>query len=148
MARPNLEPHQVPKQLLEQAYAKNYTLDLADNTSLATKTFTAAYGKPDYGGTGLSVTGPLLMQARLKKARNHLRHNPCGLITFVDLDFLFARVPWWKTCPHLANRHRASRGPLLSWKHRPGPAKGSPVAMFSLGDAAIGAEPMAAFWGG
>ncbi|CAJ1442524.1 unnamed protein product [Effrenium voratum] len=63
------EALQVPKQLLEQAYAKNYTLDLADNTSLATKTFTAAYGKPDYGGTGLSVTGPLLMQASAAQPR-------------------------------------------------------------------------------
>ncbi|CAE7447216.1 DNMT2, partial [Symbiodinium necroappetens] len=53
----------VPEKLLEQAYRENRTLDLAGKGTTLTKTFTSSYGKAEYGGAGLSKTGPLVMEA-------------------------------------------------------------------------------------
>ena len=38
-------------------------MDLAVGSSLATKTFTGSYGKLGYGAEGLSMAGPLLLDA-------------------------------------------------------------------------------------
>ncbi|CAE7727155.1 DNMT2, partial [Symbiodinium sp. CCMP2456] len=57
------ETLRVPEKLLEQAYRENFTLDLAGKGTTLTKTFTSSYGKAEYGGAGLSKTGPLVMEA-------------------------------------------------------------------------------------
>ncbi|CAK9090473.1 unnamed protein product [Durusdinium trenchii] len=58
-----LDSLQVPSHLLKEAFDGGLSLDLATRTSLATKTFTAGYGKTSYGAVGLSRAGPLLYDA-------------------------------------------------------------------------------------
>ncbi|CAL1140006.1 unnamed protein product [Cladocopium goreaui] len=60
---------QVPKALLEKAFVEGWQLDLAVGSSLVTKTFTGSYGKLAYGAEGLSMAGPLLLDAEGKAPR-------------------------------------------------------------------------------
>eukprot|EP00435_Cladocopium_sp_Y103_P007196 s1042_g2.t1 len=62
---------QVPKALLEKAFAEGWQLDLAVGRSLVTKTFTGSYGKLGYGGEGLSMAGPLLLDVQGTAPRRH-----------------------------------------------------------------------------
>jgi len=49
-----------------------WSLDLAVSTSIATKTFTGSYGKKRYGTEGLSMAGPLLLDAPVAMRRTGL----------------------------------------------------------------------------
>lgn len=51
----------VPRKLLQRATEAAWQFDVATASSLATKTFTASYGKPGYAEEGLSKAGPLLL---------------------------------------------------------------------------------------
>lgn len=49
-----------------------WSLDLAVSTSTATKTFTGSYGKKRYGTEGLSMAGPVLLDAPVAMRRTGL----------------------------------------------------------------------------
>ncbi|CAK9065755.1 tRNA (cytosine(38)-C(5))-methyltransferase (DNA (cytosine-5)-methyltransferase-like protein 2) (Dnmt2) (DNA methyltransferase homolog MmuIIP) (DNA MTase homolog MmuIIP) (M.MmuIIP) (Met-2) [Durusdinium trenchii] len=78
----------VPSHLLKEAFdggdaagfVDGLSLDLATRTSLATKTFTAGYGKTSYGAVGLSRAGPLLYDAAPLPPERRLVAEHLGLV--------------------------------------------------------------------
>lgn len=54
-----------------------WQLDLAGPNSLATKTFTGSYGKVGYGAEGLSMAGPLLLDAPVTTRSGALPWDSC-----------------------------------------------------------------------
>lgn len=71
-----------------------WSLDLAVSTSIATKTFTGSYGKKRYGTEGLSMAGPLLLDAPVAMRRTGLYKFEIRL-----LGSLLTKWPKEKTSP-------------------------------------------------
>jgi hypothetical protein len=67
-----------------------WQLDLAVGSSLVTKTFTGSYGKLAYGAEGLSMAGPLLLDAEGKAPRwlDSTRGFSCQTFTWLQTSYM------------------------------------------------------------
>ena len=70
--------------------SEGWQLDLAVGSSLVTKTFTGSYGKLAYGAEGLSMAGPLLLDAEGKAPRwlDSTRGFSCQTFTWLQTSYM------------------------------------------------------------